>query len=168
MANDNVNVVTQIPDIGLVGTEIKRKFRAAVKEAHLEAVRKAKETLKASIILKGSVATKNLLKSVSDKFVKDSSVDGFTSQIYFKRPGSGYAYYANYGRSAGGFPPRKVMLKWARAKGIEENAVYPISRKIADEGTKSRYFMEDAEAKIDKIRENVVSKAVSQFVRSIK
>lgn len=168
------SAVTTVPDIGLVGKQLKAKFRASIREAHLEAVERAKNILKASIILSDSVATGNLLKSVSSRFVRNSSVDGYTSEIYFKRPASSYAYFANYGRDSGGMPPRRVMLKWARARGIDESLVYPISKKIAEYGTgefdggEGKQFMEDAQKKIQQDFRERIQNAVTKLIGSYK
>jgi len=45
-----------------------------------------------------------------------------------------YLRFVDKGRKPGTFPNITAISKWARAKGISQRAVFPIAKKIADEG----------------------------------
>lgn len=47
-----------------------------------------------------------------------------------------YAYWANRGRGTGLIPPDKPIRDWVKAHNISEDAVFPIRRKMAQEGSK--------------------------------
>lgn len=48
-----------------------------------------------------------------------------------------YRFYLN-GRKPGKRPPIKSLRAWAKRKGIPERALYPIAKKIGEQGTKGR------------------------------
>lgn len=55
-----------------------------------------------------------------------------------------YGFYIDKGRKANNeFPPVDAISKWAKSKNIPEEAVYPISKSIAEKGIKPRPFIED-------------------------
>ena len=47
-----------------------------------------------------------------------------------------YAYYTKYGRGSGKMPPAKPIEDWVAKHNIDKAAVFPIRKKIANEGTK--------------------------------
>lgn len=48
---------------------------------------------------------------------------------------SDHLRWADKGRGPGKFPPIQAISEWAAVKGISQDAVFPIARKIAQEGT---------------------------------
>jgi len=73
--------------------------------------------------LRASGLTANLLKveKVGDRWV-------------LKTPD--YFIFEILGRGPGGLPPLEAIRDWVTSKGIEQKSIYPIAKKIADEGTR--------------------------------
>lgn len=170
---DPIRAVTKVPNIGLRGRELVREFRRKMREAHLEAREEGKRILSDAILASGFLRPIRLVKSVSAVFVKDDNEKGFTTAIGFKKPGSEYAFFANYGSdphrtfaSSGGKTMRQNLLSWARAKGVDERAVWHIQKRIREEGTEGGHFIERATPKIEKAFERVARKKVREFTGS--
>jgi hypothetical protein len=161
-----VKVQTKIPNFKALNKRIEKEFRTKVKAIHTEVTNEAKKILTDSIIEGDKVATGNLLKSVSARFVSDKSVDGFTSQVGFKKPGSTYASYSNYGRGSGGMPPANAMRRWARAVGFPLEGIWALRKKIAQDGTEDEgqdAFYEKAVGKIETMMKRTVSKRLKEL-----
>ena len=74
---------------------------------------------------------------------------------------SEYAEWVEYGTKPH-WPPREAIARWAHQKGISPDAVFPIQRKIAREGTEEQPFLRPA---IDKNRRNLL-KRLAELMRA--
>ena len=74
-------------------------------------------------------ATGNLIKSVRSE-IKNNKDEGL--ELIIKYPE--YGKYVDEGRKPGSFPPSDPIKKWCKVKGIPDTAVFPIMRKIFNEG----------------------------------
>lgn len=84
--------------------------------------------LKSQIKKKGKQASGKLIASVrSEVTTTGQRVD---LDIYAEE----YADFIQSGRKKGKFPPVQPIKDWMNAKGIEEKALYPIMKKIKEEG----------------------------------
>lgn len=163
-----IKLKTTIPNLATRNKKIKESFNVFIKEAHREISLMAVETLKDSIRLKGSVATGTLIKSVYRRLLKANSSAQYISNVGFQKPASSYAFFANYGRSAGKKPPFSAIEKWAKAIGKDDTSfVFKVMSKIAEEGTDGSFFVEDAEIKIDRRKKAILKEKVEEFKRSI-
>lgn len=162
-----VKVVTSIPDLKLKGVKLKERFSQFIRDTHNEISLMAKEELKDSIRQTDSVVTGKLLESVYRRLLVSKNSDTITSNVGFQKPGSSYAFWANYGREAGNFPPYDVILKWATARGIPQEFVKSIVYSIGHHGTEGKHFMEKAEAKIDVKKSAILTRRIEEFKRSI-
>jgi hypothetical protein len=124
--------------------EMVRRYKQHMNAAHRKSVDSAKRTLKEAIRLTGAVASRALLNSVTSRLISSRATSNmmFETEVGFKPPGSSYAFWANYGRDAGGMPPANRILSWMRKKGIAEEHLFAIMRTIADEGTEGHEFLE--------------------------
>ena len=165
-----IKVSTKIPDFQLASKTLLREFNASVKRIHKDVARDAKNILQEAILASDKYATGGLFKSVTARLLESTS-NRFVTQIGFKSPGNEYAQYANFGRGSGGIPNLTSLRRWARAKGIEQKAVWAIARKIADEGTEDvgeDAFMGDASIKIERMFERTVRKRIEELKRGYK
>ena len=64
-----------------------------------------------------------------------------------------YLKYVDGGRRKGTYPPLSAIQKWVDLKGISRSAVFPIMRKIKEEGIKPT---------------NVISKSLDQVLKGMK
>jgi len=87
-------------------------------------------TAKMIAILK-SDNSKNLVNHIDQKIIEDMNMIA----LEIKMPE--YGKFASEGRNPGNFPPLESVRKWMELRGIDLAALYPISRKIADIGTKA-------------------------------
>lgn len=158
-----ITAVIKMPDLNLRGREIKKSFRAYIRAVQFEISEMGKDVLRNALILTGSVATGGLYKSVSSRLVANSSVEGFTREIGFKKPGSEYAFFADQGRDSGGAPPYESIARWARAKGIDSSAINNIRYHIAEYGTEGHEFMDIALPIINRRAEAILERRTRQY-----
>jgi hypothetical protein len=120
------------------------------------------ENLKIKIIkilaAKNKVASGNLISSVE---VLTGERNGTLFIDLFMED---YWYFINYGRRPGKFPPLKKIIEWTRYKGIPESAAFPIARKIALEGFKGIFFLEEAVSQIEKDFEKEITEVWGQEI----
>lgn len=90
----------------------------------------------------GGSAVAELTRVTTEK--KVIAFGGFVRGWKFKMRGSNtvvvyndapYAEFVERGRGPGKMPPQDAIERWCDLKGIPRRAVYPIRRKIGDEGT---------------------------------
>lgn len=62
-----------------------------------------------------------------------------------------YAYWVEHGRRPGKMPPEKPIADWVQKHNISPDAVFPIRKKIAEEGTSPRPFTEPLRRMIEMI-----------------
>lgn len=85
--------------------------------------------------------------------------------------GNGYAYYVEYGRRSGKFPPLDVIAEWYKKKfRIEDEKVarsigFLISRKIAREGTNPHAFFIPAMKKNNRNILKAMKEAIAKVTR---
>jgi hypothetical protein len=150
--------------------EVVRSFKSHMRAAHRKTVDESKRALKEAIRMTGSRATGTLLNSVTSNMVSSraSANMEFETEIGFKAPGSSYAYWANFGRAPGGYPPEAPILMWMRKKGISEDRVFFIRRAIGEYGTEGKHFMELAQPMMVKIAQANRDEAVRSFSNELR
>lgn len=53
-----------------------------------------------------------------------------------------YGIYVHSGRKPGKMPPIDALRGWASSRNIPEEALYPIAKKIGEEGTEAQPFLD--------------------------
>ena len=80
-------------------------------------------------------ATKQYLRGFTSTHTV--AAHSYTSVVYNTAP---HQYWAELGRKAKrAMPPHEPIMRWAISRGIPLEAVYPIRKKIAEEGTIERF-----------------------------
>ena len=87
-----------------------------------------KNLLKDNLLKHGKKATGNLIKSI------DSELRLEQDTMIFELSAEDYLVYVDQGRKPGKYPNINAISKWATIKGIPQSAVFPIARKIKEEG----------------------------------
>jgi len=77
-------------------------------------------------------ATGDLIQSLDSRVIKTAMGTLYTIQLKAKD----YLKYVDQGRKPGTYPPLTAIRKWAQVRGIPKEAVFPIMRKIKEEGIK--------------------------------
>lgn len=92
-------------------------------------------------------ALKSTKKSASGRLIKSlqSKVVDTANAVNILIHSEDYLEYVDKGRKKGSFPPIKAIAKWARLKGIKQEAVYPIAKKIYKFGIKPTNILDKAE-----------------------
>jgi hypothetical protein len=82
-----------------------------------------------------------------------------------------YAYYVEYGRRAGGYPPFAAIYQWIKDKKLPyadekdlEQMAFAIRAKIGEKGTKPSPFLRPAYEKNKKSVDSFVAKAVKKVL----
>lgn len=104
--------------------------------------------LKRGLVDEGKYATGSLVDTISYG-VKVNSEGKAVVQI----SAADYLRYVDKGRRPGKFPNVTALSRWARAKGISQRAVYPIGKKIAEQGTPATNVVSES-----------IDKAIQQFL----
>lgn len=132
--------------------------RKGIRKAGLKIVNDAKENLRSNkSVVTGQLRASGKVQAVQDD--KDAIDAGF-----FGDKGSGYAYFVEYGRRAGKFPPVDEIVQWVKKKlriraEKEANGIgFMIARSIAKKGTKPHPFFAPA---VDK-NENAVADYIAE------
>lgn len=92
-------------------------------------------------------ATKGMTSIMRKSFASPINPNGIITRTGFNITESGniitvetqfpdYAYWANKGRGTGLMPPDAPIRNWVKRHNISEDAVFPIRRKMANEGSK--------------------------------
>lgn len=79
------------------------------------------------------VASGDLIKSLDTRVIKTAMGTVYTIQLLAED----YLQFVDAGRRPGTYPPLGKIRKWASLKGIPQSAVFPIMRKIKEEGIKA-------------------------------
>lgn len=90
----------------------------------------------------GKDGSGRLIKSL-DYRLKDTA-----NQVNILIEGEDYLTYVDEGRKRGSFPPLKELSKWARLKGIKQEAVFPIAKNIYKFGIKPTNVIDKATNKV--------------------
>jgi hypothetical protein len=119
---------------------------------------------------KAPKASLNLVSSIGTKF----SNGGFTGTVFV---GATYAPFPEgqfYGatpgckaRGPGGWPPKEPILRWMKFKGIPEEALYAIRRKIGTVGTTATPFMKPAFDATEQPFIDAINEAAKRAVKEI-
>lgn len=117
--------------------------------------------MKAIIELNGSIATGWLIDSIASKVFKDKNDVYSLSFSYLF-----YGKFVDRGRGPG-MPPIEPIREWARIKGIPQEAVYPIARKIGREGYQGINFTDPIREDIRVIKEIMGEKFASYFTTEL-
>ena len=106
------------------------------------------DTMQRSIEALAEKATQSMTNILNRSLAKPIDPNGLISRcgLTVLRKGSSiievstdfpqYAYWANRGRGTGKMPPDEPIRDWVKAHNISEDAVFPIRRKMAMEGSK--------------------------------
>lgn len=78
----------------------------------------------------GKKATGSLLNSLDYRIVEDAKA------IKIEILANNYLTWVDKGRKPGKYPPIKAISNWVKVKGISQDAVFPIARKIFKFGIK--------------------------------
>lgn len=108
-----------------------------------------KDAILNSVTLLTQKATAGMVGIMNKSFASPVNQSGIISRTGFKISESGniitvetqfpdYAYWANAGRGTGKMPPTAPIFDWVKKHNIGEDAVWPIRKKMADEGSKRR------------------------------
>lgn len=127
------------------------------------------EALEKTIRALADKATKGMQTLLSRQLIPPINPRGLTSNcnLIVNRMGSvitveshfpDYAAYVQFGRRPGKMPPEKPIADWVRMHNIAPDAVFPIRKKIAREGTKPKPFTEPLRRMI-----NLVEKTCLQW-----
>ena len=82
-------------------------------------------------------ATGDLIQSLDSRVIKTAMGTLYTIELKAKD----YLKYVDSGRRAGTYPPLNAIKKWARIKGIPKEAVFPIMKKIKEQGIKPTHVI---------------------------
>lgn len=162
-----VRLQTKIQGFDLRNRTLKQKFEVFMRDTRRELMEMAEVELVRSMRNTNSVATGKLLDSIYVRLLKGSSTRSFEFNLGFTSPASDYAFYANYGREAGSFPPANAIADWMEARGIPKEFLYLIRSKIGSEGTEPKYFVEKAAQAIERRKEAIVARNLERFKRSL-
>jgi hypothetical protein len=94
-------------------------------------------------------ASGNLLRSLDSRVIKTAMGTLYTIEL----KAADYLKYVDGGRRRGTYPPLNAIQKWVDLKGISRSAVFPIMRKIKEEGIKPT---------------NVIEKSLNAVLRGMK
>lgn len=108
-----------------------------------------KDAILNSVTLLTQKATAGMVSIMNKSFASPINPNGIISRTGFKITENqniitvetqfpDYAYWANNGRGTGKMPPTAPILDWVKKHNISEDAVFPIRRKMAEEGSKRR------------------------------
>lgn len=102
--------------------------------------------LKRGLVDEGKYATGSLVDTVSYG-VKVNSEGKAVIQI----SAADYLRYVDKGRKPGKFPNITAISNWVSAKGISQDAVFPIARKIAEQGIPATNVLRDSIKEVEQI-----------------
>lgn len=74
----------------------------------------------------------------------DSSIRDIAGELSIQIESEDYLQWVDQGRRPGTYPPISAISNWARIKGIDQKAVFPIARKIYQFGIKPTNVIEQA------------------------
>lgn len=142
--------------------DVNTSARSALHKGAMQIVNDAKQNLRDG----GNIVTGQLRASGKVQKVEGDE-DSVDSGFFSQNTSGGYAFYVEYGRRAGKFPPVDMIAQWVRkkfrvndikeAKGIG----FVIARKIAKKGTKPHPFFNPA---IEK-NKDAVTRAIEAAVK---
>lgn len=168
---DVVKVKFAVPkDLDKKGKDVSNKLRIVLQDVYDRSSEKAVEIMKKEMYRKEIPTDSKLHDSPVMQQLKGGSVSDihFTGEMVFKDIAFEHWYFANYGRSPGKRPPIAPIARWMNKRGIDSKWLYWIRTKIANEGTKSRKFIEAARGQIRLSTESIWRSAILKFEKEIK
>lgn len=126
------------------------------------------ESLERTINVLGEKATKGMQSLLSKQLLPPINSTGIISHtgILVVRSGNiitistdfpDYAAYVEHGRKPGKMPPEQPITDWVKRHNIAPDAVFPIRRKIAKEGTKPKPFTEPLRRMVEMVTKTCLS-----------
>lgn len=88
-----------------------------------------------AILIKNGKRNSRIIKQINIK----TKVKGTAVEISTTLPE--YAKWVDAGRRPGKMPPQKPIIEWCKRKNIDSDMVFPIRKKIGDEGIKGTGFL---------------------------
>lgn len=161
-AAEGISMGSAVEDV----SNITKNLKKDVKEGSEEAVANGAQIVHAEILNSireaGSVASSQLLQSVTVGAMT-ASTDQAAITV---GSSSSYAYYVEHGRSAGKRPPTEEILEWMTAKGIEADAraAYLIARKIGKDGIAGKHVFQKG---IEKAEPQIQSSASTIIINKV-
>lgn len=168
MASPTIKTYTKVPDFAAVKQKLLRAFKDEMSRAHKKALDEGTLILKEAIVNSGASASGNLEESATSRVIgvsTSSNFEKFESEIFFKKPGSAYAYVADKGRRPGFISKEGVanIASWMDEKGIAPIFLYQIVSKIAHQGYEGHGFMRIATPEIRESNRRILSNALRNF-----
>lgn len=110
----------------------------------------------------GNKATSTLINSGATKENPDGTISaGFEAM---------YAYWVEFGRKAGGYPPFKFIYEWVRKKHLAEDdkeaqsIAYAVQKTIGKKGTKPHPYLYPAIQRNKQLYKAIIHKATQKIV----
>ena len=151
-----VNMQKKIGGLGKAG-------RQALQKGGMIIVNDAKVNLRNN----GSVVT-GLLRSSGKVQKVQGDEDAVDAGFFSQDTQGGYAYFVEYGRKSGKFPPIDYIVQWVRKKlriteeKIAKGIGFVIARKIAKSGTRPHPFFGPAVEKNKKAVVDAIAEAIKK------
>ena len=151
-----VNMQRKIGGLGKAG-------RQALQKGGMIIVNDAKVNLRNN----GSVVT-GLLRSSGKVQKVQGDEDAVDAGFFSQDTQGGYAYFVEYGRKSGKFPPIDYIVQWVRKKlriteeKIAKGIGFVIARKIAKSGTRPHPFFGPAVEKNKKAVVDAIAEAIKK------
>jgi hypothetical protein len=113
------------------------------------------ETLKRNLINKKKVASGNLVKSL------DYRVSKVMNEPFIEIISNEYLQWVDKGRRPGKYPPIRPLANWARIKGIDAKAVFPIARNIFKFGIKPTNVIQATDRQMERQIDSSLAQSIA-------
>lgn len=138
-----------------------------VRDAERKAFRKSKDDIvqvvksltEEELLGLNLIATGDLLRSIDDDLIELDAF-GFRLAIGSLDPA---AIYVEDGRPDGQVPVSEIY-RWTVARGIEEEAVFPIWRKVKETGFEGKHPFQNVEEKAGPIMHEIIAKNLETII----
>lgn len=114
------------------------------------------DVLKDNLIKKGKLASGNLVRSL------DYRVSQVMNGPFIEIISNEYLQWVDKGRRPGKYPPIKAISNWARIKGIDQKAVFPIARKIFKFGIKPTNVIQATDRQMARQVDSSLGKSIAE------
>lgn len=165
---DSVNINVQnigqlLRNLQKTGMEVRRAAMTGMRKGAMHVIADAKENLRQNkSVVEGLLRASGKVQKFDDETMDMGFFD--TSN-----EGHGYAYYVEYGRRAGKFPPVDVIVEWAKKKfrikdeRESQSIGFVIARRIAKQGSNPHPFFMPAVKK----NQRVILDAMRDAIRNV-
>jgi hypothetical protein len=113
------------------------------------------EALKQNLIKKGKLASGNLVRSL------DYRVSEVVNGPFIEIISNEYLQWVDQGRRPGKYPPIRPIANWARIKGIDQKAVFPIARKIFKFGIKPTNVIQATDRQMSRQVDSALAQSIA-------